>query len=227
MNDYPIKVGSMLFTMVDPEPGYEVEYNRWYERDHFYAGCMVGPHLFAGKRWVATKELKDLRFPRGDTSMASPVDKGSYLAIYWVLEGKHDEHFAWAGDQVVWLYTNERGFPNRTHAHTVLLKEPSAVYRDDDPVPIELALDHPYKGLAVLTVDPADGVAIRAAVAALPERQRATIVARFYLGLSVAETAEHLGCAEGTVKAATSQALDRLRSHGFVDSHVVDGRPGA
>ena len=94
MNDYPIKVGSMLFTMVDPEVGHEVEYNRWYERDHFYAGCMVGPWLFAGKRWVATKELKDLRFPRGDTPVASPVEKGSYLAIYWVLEGKHDEHFA-------------------------------------------------------------------------------------------------------------------------------------
>ncbi len=78
-----------------------------------------------------------------------------------------------------------------------------------------------------VVVDPAEGIAIRDAVAGLPERQRATIVARFYLGLSVAETAEHLGCAEGTVKAATSQALDRLRSQGFVDSLIADGRPGA
>ena len=95
MNDYPIRVGSMLFTMVDPQKGHEVEYNRWYERDHFYAGCMIGPKLFAGKRWVATKELKDLRFPRGDTPVASPVEAGSYLAIYYVLEGCHEEHFAW------------------------------------------------------------------------------------------------------------------------------------
>jgi hypothetical protein len=158
MNDYPIRVGSMLFTLVDPEKGHEVEYNRWYERDHFYAGCMIGPYLFAGKRWVATRELKDLRFPTGDTPVASPVDAGSYLAIYWVLEGHHGEHFAWAGDQVVWLYSNNRGFPNRTHAHTVLLERPSAFYRDDDPVPIELALDHHYEGLAVVTVDPAEGV---------------------------------------------------------------------
>ena len=158
MNDYPIRVGSMLFTMVDPEKGHEVEYNRWYERDHFYAGCMIGPKLFAGKRWVATKELKDLRFPKGDTVVASPVEKGSYLAIYWVLEGGHAEHFTWASEQVVWLYSNNRGFPNRHHAHTVLLEKPSSHYRDDDPVPIELALDHPYKGLAVVTVDPADGV---------------------------------------------------------------------
>lgn len=158
MNDYPIHAGSMLFTMVDPEKGYEVEYNRWYERDHFYAGCMIGPWLFAGKRWVATRELKDLRFPAGDTPVASPVDKGSYLAVYYVLEGRHDEHFAWAADQVVDLYTNNRGFMNRVHAHTVLLERPSAFYRDDDPVPIELAFDHPYRGLAVVAVDPADGV---------------------------------------------------------------------
>jgi RNA polymerase sigma-70 factor (ECF subfamily) len=78
-----------------------------------------------------------------------------------------------------------------------------------------------------VVADPAEGVALRDAVAALPERQRATIVARYYLGLSVAEAAAHLGCAEGTVKAATSQALDRLRTHGFVEDSTVDERTGA
>ena len=53
MDDYPIKVGAMLFTMVDPNRGHEVAYNRWYERDHFYAGCMIGPGMLAGRRWVA------------------------------------------------------------------------------------------------------------------------------------------------------------------------------
>ena len=28
MNDYPIRVGSMLCTLVDPEKGHEVDYNR-------------------------------------------------------------------------------------------------------------------------------------------------------------------------------------------------------
>ena len=46
MQDYPIKIGQMLFTMVDPNRGHEVAYNRWYERDHFYAGCMTGPGWF-------------------------------------------------------------------------------------------------------------------------------------------------------------------------------------
>jgi len=80
---------------------------------------------------------------------------------------------------------------------------------------------------APVVVDPAEGVAIRAAVSALPERQRATVVARYFLGLSVAETAEQLRCAEGTVKAATSQALESLRSRGFIDELNADERHGA
>ena len=50
-----VRLGTMLFTLVEPHRGHEVAYNRWYERDHFYAGCMVGPWLFAGRRFVATR----------------------------------------------------------------------------------------------------------------------------------------------------------------------------
>lgn len=152
MNDYPVNVGNMLFTMVDPNKGHEVEYNRWYERDHFYAGCLIGPWLFGGSRWVATRALKDLRFPE-DSNVAKPVDAGSYLAIYWILKDRYDEHFAWAIKQVQDLYANDRGFAERTHAHTVLFKEPWAVYRDSDPVPLELAHDHRYEGLVVVALD--------------------------------------------------------------------------
>jgi RNA polymerase sigma factor (sigma-70 family) len=59
--------------------------------------------------------------------------------------------------------------------------------------------------------------AVKAAVGDLPPRQRAAVVCRFYLGLNVAETAEFLDCAEGTVKSATSQALANLRSAGLVE----------
>ena len=63
VGDYPVKVGSMLLTLVEPSPGFERAYNRWYERDHYYAGCLVGPWLFAGSRWVAPRRLKDRRWP--------------------------------------------------------------------------------------------------------------------------------------------------------------------
>lgn len=156
MNEYPVKVGSMLYTLVDPNKGHEVAYNRWYERDHFYAGCMVGPWLFAGRRWVATRDLKAMRFPE-DSNVAVPVDRGSYLAVYWVHEGHHQEHFQWASEQVWKLYGDDRGFGERTHAHTVLFNNPWSFYRDEDPVPIELALDHNYPGLGSVFLDRADG----------------------------------------------------------------------
>src|SRR5215467_7499524 len=57
MKEYGIKVGTILFTLVEPHRGHEVEYNRWYERDHFYAGCLIGRSWFAGGRWVATRHL--------------------------------------------------------------------------------------------------------------------------------------------------------------------------
>ena len=49
------------------------------------------------------------------------------------------------------------------------------------------------------------------AVADLPQRERETLIQRLVLGRSTRETAEHLGCAEGTVKAALAHALAKLR----------------
>ena len=75
--------------------------------------------------------------------------------------------------------------------------------------------------------DHTEAIAIRAAVAALPERERSAIVLRFYLGSSVRETAAVLGCPEGTVKTLTHRALARLRTSGLVDieadEEVLDG----
>ena len=65
--------------------------------------------------------------------------------------------------------------------------------------------------------DVPDAVAVRAAVRALPERQREVIIARFYLDLDVSETARMLGCREGTVKAHTFKAIANLRAAGFAE----------
>lgn len=69
--------------------------------------------------------------------------------------------------------------------------------------------------------DRAVAVAVREAVASLPARQRAVIVARFFLGYDVATTAAMLDCAEGTVKASTHQAIARLRTLGLVEDEEV------
>ena len=52
---------------------------------------------------------------------------------------------------------------------------------------------------------------LRAAVAALPARQRATLVLRFYCDLNVDQAAEILGCSAGTVKSQTAKALAAVR----------------
>jgi RNA polymerase sigma factor (sigma-70 family) len=64
----------------------------------------------------------------------------------------------------------------------------------------------------------ADIVAVRAAVAELPARQRQAIVGRYYLGLSVQECAATMGCAAGTVTALTHQAIASLRKAGLLAS---------
>ncbi len=156
--DYPVKVGSMLFTMVDPHEGHEQAYNRWYERDHFYAGCMIGPWLFAGARWVAPNFLKDLRFPEPARIAAPTVRAGSYVSTYWILEGHHQEHVDWASPQVHWLYSNDRGFAERTHVHTYLYTYDWTAYRDDDPVPVELAFHHRYDGMVSLAIEREPGI---------------------------------------------------------------------
>lgn len=67
--------------------------------------------------------------------------------------------------------------------------------------------------------DTADEIARRAgllqALVALPLRQRATIVLRYLEGMSERETADALGCTEGTVKSQSARALGTLRT--FLD----------
>lgn len=157
MDEYPIQLGAMLFTLVDPHRGHEVAYNRWYERDHYYGGCMVGPGILAGGRWVATRPYKDLRFPE-DSPVADPVDAGSYLATYFIARGQEAEHFAWSSKEVFNLYEAGRGFDERSHAHTCLYTHQRAFYRDPDGVPVELALDHRFGGLVSIHVDRAEDV---------------------------------------------------------------------
>ncbi|MET0822408.1 MAG: SigE family RNA polymerase sigma factor [Aeromicrobium sp.] len=53
--------------------------------------------------------------------------------------------------------------------------------------------------------------ALMAALRELPPRMRSAVVYRYFHDLSVAETAEALGCSQGTVKSQTARALDRLR----------------
>ena len=55
--------------------------------------------------------------------------------------------------------------------------------------------------------------ALLVAVRALPPRQRAVVVLRYFEDLSEASTAEIMGCSVGTVKSQASRAIATLRRH--------------
>jgi len=149
MNHTQIELGTILFTLVEPHRGHEVEYNRWYERDHFYAGCLIGPGILAGKRWVATRPYKDLRYP-AESPITGAADRGSYLATYWVDKSMQDEWGTWGAGQVKALHRAGRMFGERDHVHTKLYRYLGGAFRDEDGVPPELALDHGYGGLVAV-----------------------------------------------------------------------------
>lgn len=68
-------------------------------------------------------------------------------------------------------------------------------------------------------VDVAEVLAVRAAVDALPRRQRQAVVLRFYADLTVDQVAEAMDCRPGTVKAHLHQALVALRTAGLAGAH--------
>jgi len=59
--------------------------------------------------------------------------------------------------------------------------------------------------------DPSTRPAVLEALRRLPPRQRSVVVLRYYEDLSVAETADALGCSTGTVKSQTFEAFAKLR----------------
>jgi RNA polymerase sigma-70 factor (sigma-E family) len=101
---------------------------------------------------------------------------------------------------------NPEGYLRRTLVNALTDEKRRWWRRHERPV-AELP-DRPH----VASPDPDDRTdGLRAALRDLPPKMRAALVFRYFYDLDVADTADALGCSEGTVKSQTSRALDRLR----------------
>jgi RNA polymerase sigma-70 factor (sigma-E family) len=144
----------------------------------------------------AAASLRDLRRTAylmcGDWHLAEDLAQEALIRVYrsWRRVQRRESLPGYARQTVVRLVIDERRRPKR--------RELVGVEPWDLPVPDASAeVDERHEVLAAL--------------AGLPPRRRACVVLRFHLDLSVAETAQVLGCSEGTVKSQTSAALAHLR----------------
>lgn len=153
---YPARIGSALITMVEPHVGHEHSYNRWYEDDHFNSGAMAMPWMFSGRRWVAPKSLQAYRYP-ADSAIAQPLDAGKYISIYWLTDGRYDDHMAFTVATNKRLRADDRVHMERTHVYTSFQSYRGASYRDAKGPRDIHALEYPYGGLVVEVIDAAPG----------------------------------------------------------------------
>jgi len=157
MQEPPVRIGMMLYTLIEPHPGRHRAYNRWYERDHFYTGVMTLPGTLSGQRWVATPTLKAQRRPAASTIVPDPT-RGSFLTTYYVDADRIPEWDVAASEAVQWLGAEGRLWPERDHVITRFVDYEHTVSRDDDPVPAVQTIDHRYPGLVTVVGRGRDGV---------------------------------------------------------------------
>ena len=106
-----------------------------------------------------------------------------------------------------WRRVRAGGYPE-AYLRRIMVNERNTWWRRQPPEPVDPVPERAGRDEAS---DLATRTSLMAALRALPPRQRAVIVLRFFADLTEAQTADALGCAVGTVKSQTHVALARLR----------------
>jgi len=138
-----------------------------------------------------------LRLFVSDAGVAQELAQEALLKLceQWPKVCRHDRPTAWlyaVAFNGARSWRRRRGAERRAYARVRLLDEPR-------------------------TADAEEAVAVRAAIAELAPRQRQAVILRYFLGLTTAEAAIVMSCADGTVRALTSQGLAALRRSAHLD----------
>jgi hypothetical protein len=150
-----VGIGGGLIGLVEPDPGHERIYNRYYEDDHFYAGAMAGPWVISGRRWVATRDLLASRYePR--RPLIEPPGSGCFLATYLHMAGHARDVARWGTTSMnEYLYPRGRGYSARENIYTSYSTYEFATKRDpDSPLRPYHALDHRFEGVVLEILEP-------------------------------------------------------------------------
>lgn len=134
-----------------------------------------------------------------DQAAAEDVVQDAFVAVHarWSRMHDHDRALAYLRRAVVNHATSALRHRGVVSRHVV-----REAARPGPPAP---SPEH-------LTVDDERRQEVLAAVGALPERQRAVIALRYYLGASEAEIADTLGISRGAVKSHASRGAAALRA---------------
>ncbi|WP_110180829.1 RNA polymerase sigma factor SigM [Nocardioides solisilvae] len=161
-------------------------------------------------------------------TMGNPEDAADGLQDAMVAAFRRAGSFRGDSAVTTWLH--------RVVVNACLDRLRAAKVRAADPLPDDLdqrrpAAGGPAAGASAQPADPADVVVgherrdrVLAALARLPDEQRAALVLVDMEGYPVAEAARILGCAEGTVKSRCSRGRSRLAQH-LADLLTEPGNP--
>jgi hypothetical protein len=151
---FDVALEGVVYTLVDVHAGHDADFERWYENDHFYAGGVLGPHVLAGGRWYASRELREARWVSPRCLLPDPY-AGTNLAMYWLATGGLDAFYGWVEPTIAQLRPGGRMFPHRTHVNTDGYRlEQVLDAADRSTVPPHVALDHPFPGVFVSYLAP-------------------------------------------------------------------------
>lgn len=150
---FTVGLEGVVYTLVDVHDGHDAKFEEWYENDHFYAGGVLAPYALSGRRWYASKALRESRF----VSPACPLRDsyaGTNLATYFLTTGGLRSFYDWINPQLLTLRAAGRMFADRTHVNTDGYRlERILSFTGASTVPAHVVGDHPFAGLFVAYLD--------------------------------------------------------------------------
>ena len=104
----------------------------------------------------------------------------------------------------------QRAENRNAYVRRILVNEFNRHWKTYGALPVSEDLDRPDFAIPDISNEVVNRADLLRALLTLPARQRATVVLRYFEGLSERETAAVMRCSEGTVKSQTSRALTTL-----------------